>query len=438
MRDHAFADIFERSPARSAALAPLAIIGLLVGIIMPVVSAILYPTYTYTMATPWVEWTRLLELPFVMCEIAIIFWAVQKGMQITETLGALPRDIKYALILLGIGCTASSLFISKRSIDSFTISLFTLVHLLFLMAVSYVARGSKLLDQNLFLKLIGVGLFVLALMTAVKFAFPPPASKVPGGSIIWSNALPGFISIRHFGSWTGAVCAAFTAMLLTDSKERRLSWTHWLYFVSAAMTIWSATRAAILAIAVAAAITIAMNRKMPNFRTLAITAMLTGAALTVAWLLLPDNDPVFLLIDTNDFKGGNELTGGRLDLWAATYHKWLQSPLLGWGSGSTFWEVFVGWTHTQPHNFVLQCLISWGLVGAAGALWLLGRAIIAAHRQAMRYPELRPLLAILDALLVQSMLEGMLHYPRFIMMIMILFAVILSHSQPERSVAHKG
>jgi hypothetical protein len=36
------------------------------------------------------------------------------------------------------------------------------------------------------------------------------------------------------------------------------------------------------------------------------------------------------------------------------------------------------------------------------------------------------------------MLEGMLHYPRFIMMIMILFAVILSHSQPERSVAHKG
>jgi exopolysaccharide production protein ExoQ len=226
--------------------------------------------------------------------------------------------------------------------------------------------------------------------------------------------------------------------LLTDSNERRLSWVHFLFFVSAAMTIWSGTRAAILAIAVAAVIVVAMNRKMPKFHTLAVMAMLTGAALTAAWLLLPYDDPTFLLINLDDFKGGDAVTGGRLALWTATYHKWLESPLLGWGSGSTFWEVFVGWTHTQPHNFVLQCLVSWGLVGAAGALWLLGRAIVAAHRKAMRYPELRPLLAILDALLIQSMLEGMLHYPRFIMLIMILLAVILTHGPPDQDVAREA
>jgi exopolysaccharide production protein ExoQ len=56
----------------------------------------------------------------------------------------------------------------------------------------------------------------------------------------------------------------------------------------------------------------------------------------------------------------------------------------------------------------------------------------------MRYPELRPLLAILDALLIQSMLEGMLHYPRFIMLIMILLAVILTHGPPDQDVAREA
>jgi exopolysaccharide production protein ExoQ len=437
MRSHDRARLVESSSDRSS-VEPLAVIGLLVGILMPIASAILYPTYTFTMATPWVEWTRLLELPFIFCEIAISCWAMQRGMSIAGTLAVSPRDVKYALILLGIGCTASSLFISKRPLDSVTISLFTLVHLIFFMAVSFITRGSNLLGKGMFLKLVAFGLFPIALMTAVKFAFPPPPSQVWGGTIVWPNALPGFISVRHFGSWTGAICAGLAAKLLTDSNERRLSWVHFLFFVSAAMTIWSGTRAAILAIAVAAVIIVAMNRKMPKFHTLAVMAMLTGAALTAAWLLLPYDDPTFLLINLDDFKGGDAVTGGRLALWTATYHKWLESPLLGWGSGSTFWEVFVGWTHTQPHNFVLQCLVSWGLVGAAGALWLLGRAIVAAHRKAMRYPELRPLLAILDALLIQSMLEGMLHYPRFIMLIMILLAVILTHGPPDQDVAREA
>jgi exopolysaccharide production protein ExoQ len=299
MRSHDRARLVESSSDRSS-VEPLAVIGLLVGILMPIASAILYPTYTFTMATPWVEWTRLLELPFIFCEIAISCWAMQRGMSIAGTLAVSPRDVKYALILLGIGCTASSLFISKRPLDSVTISLFTLVHLIFFMAVSFITRGSNLLGKGMFLKLVAFGLFPIALMTAVKFAFPPPPSQVWGGTIVWPNALPGFISVRHFGSWTGAICAGLAAKLLTDSNERRLSWVHFLFFVSAAMTIWSGTRAAILAIAVAAVIIVAMNRKMPKFHTLAVMAMLTGAALTAAWLLLPYDDPTGRSVGTMD------------------------------------------------------------------------------------------------------------------------------------------
>lgn len=123
-------------------------------------------------------------------------------------------------------------------------------------------------------------------------------------------------------------------------------------------------------------------------------------------------------------------------MWAATFSRWLDSPLLGWGSGSTFWEVYTGWTHTQPHNVLLQFLISWGVLGAAGGLWLLGRATMAAHRAGQADPQRLALLAMLYALLFQSLFEGMLHYPRFITAIIVLFALLqtsATRSLPQRT-----
>jgi O-antigen ligase len=154
-------------------------------------------------------------------------------------------------------------------------------------------------------------------------------------------------------------------------------------------------------------------------------AVLSALAMGLALPLLPDH-PDFHLYVAGDGQDANMVTGGRLALWHATLARWRDAPLFGWGSGSTFWEVYVGWTHTQPHNVVLQFLISWGLVGAVGGLWLLGRAIGATHRTGIGDARLLPLTGMLYALLFMSLLEGMLHYPRFIMMIAVGFAVLFA------------
>lgn len=407
-------------------LAPLTILGIAVGILMPVVAALLYPTYTHIMTPPWVEWSRLIEFPFVVSEVVVIHWALRRNMDLTAMWSALARDLKFASIALLIGVFASSILISADPLQSTSISLITVMHLLFAFSVYHLVRSSSSRDDAPFIAALGVGLIILAVLTALKFGFPPPASQVPGGVVEWGSALPGFISVRHFGSWTGAVAAAFMAMLLYGDDRRRPGWAHFFYFLAAAMTVWSATRAAILALAVTAVILAVCNRKMPTFRTIGILSMLTGAAMTAAWLVLPQGQPDFQLYNQGELATASKMASGRLELWAATWDRWLDSPLLGWGSGSTFWEVYVDWTHTQPHNAVLQFLISWGLIGAAGALWLLGRGIAAVHATTMQRPQLQPLLAMLYTLLLMSLLEGMLHYPRFIMLIMILFAVILS------------
>ena len=417
---------------RSPTVAPLATIGIVIAIVLPMIAAMLYPTYTTVMDLPWVQWTRRREFVFVTFEIMVLLWAMRDGLQLTMVWSKAPRDIRLALIILAIGCSVSSIVISKFPAESMLISLVTMIHILFFTSVCFFTKRTTL-DQDMLLKSLSLGLVALGVMTAIRFAIPPDPSHVLGGQIVWGSALPGFISVRHFGAWTGAICAAFAALLLTRDANRRLSWPHICYVVAAAMTIWSGTRAAIVAIAIATLIVVAITRKLPAFKTVAVLTMLTGAALTAAWLVLPD-DPTFRLFNAaQDLANSDEFTGGRLSLWHATFARWLQSPLLGWGSGSMQWEVYVGWVHSQPHNFVLESLISWGLIGASGAVWLVVRATVAAHRQVMRFQELLPMLAILDALLVQSMLEGMLHYPRFIMLIAFLLALILTYRPSEES-----
>ena len=283
--------------------------------------------------------------------------------------------------------------------------------------------------------LLGAGLLLLAVLTFWRFAFPPPASMVPGGVIEWGSALPGFISVRHFGSWTGAIATGFLVMLLFDQDIERLSWIQVLYFLSATMTVWSGTRAAVLAIVIATALSILARRKMPRIPAMAVIALLTGTATAVALLLPPYNHPDFQLFLSSDVGSADQFTSGRLELWAATFQKWKESVALGWGSGSIFWEVYVGWPHTQPHNALLQFLISWGAIGTIAALWLLGRAIIKAHTATKRSASLLPLLAILYTLLLMSLLEGMLHYPRFIMLVMIMFAAIMAHDNGQEATA---
>lgn len=399
-------------------------LGVTLGVVMPVVAALLYPTWMHSMASGWAEWTRLLELPFVACELVIVHIAVRAGYRDAAIWRLLPRDTRIAFGLLLVGLTVGSAFVSRNPSGSILLSLTTLVHLRFCAVVFFFARRQPEGGTGALFAWLTIGLVALAVLTMWRFQLPPPASSVPGGVIEWGSALPGFISVRHFGSWTGAIAAGLMLALLYGPRDRTRV-TDLSYLLAAGLTCWSATRAAILAVAVVALVALVSLRRWPSRAAMLRVAALSALALGLALLLLPD-DPVFHLYVNGDGQSADAVTSGRLSLWQATFARWQASPLFGWGSGSTFWEVYVGWTHTQPHNAVLQFLISWGVVGTAGGLWLIGRAIVATHRTGMRDDALRPVAGMLYSLLFMSLLEGMLYYPRFIMLIAVGFAMLLA------------
>jgi exopolysaccharide production protein ExoQ len=400
-------------------------LGWTIGVIMPLCAALFYPTYMHQMQPAWVEWTRLLELPFVACELVIIHVAFRRGYTDRDVLVRLPRDIVAALALLLVGLVVSSVFVSRNAAASIFLSLTTLVHLRFCAAIFFLAREGDLAAPQLecFQARLVAGLGALSMLTIWRFHFPPPLAEVLGGQIEWGSALPGFINVRHFGSWTGAIAAASLIDLLYGEEERRSS--RWSYLLAAGLTVWSGTRAAVLALAVVSLIFRLSLGRWPAHRRIGSVLVLSLVAAVAGTLLAPDN-PDFHLFVSGDAQNANIATGGRLDLWKATLARWASSPWFGRGSGSTFWEVYIGWWHTQPHNVVLQFLISWGLVGATGGLWLLGRTIVATHRTGVDQARLRPLTATLYALLFMSLLEGMLYYPRFIMLVAIGFGILLA------------
>lgn len=149
-------------------------LGIAIGIIMPVLAALIYPVYMHQMQPAWAEWTRLMELPFVACELVVVQFAVRTGYRDRLIWMSLPRDVKIAFGLLFVGLAVSSVLFSKNTAASVTLSLTTLVHLRFCGTTFFLVRSDRNADIRTFFPLLALGLAALTILTIWKFKMPPP------------------------------------------------------------------------------------------------------------------------------------------------------------------------------------------------------------------------------------------------------------------------
>ena len=112
-------------------------------------------------------------------------------------------------------------------------------------------------------------------------------------------------------------------------------------------------------------------------------------------------------------------------LWEYSFMKYIENPFFGKGPGGFFISAFndkiIGIypnfkiIHTQPHNFILQFLIEWGLVGTLLILVLLGILFknsleFLINRKA--FVVLTPGLSIIS-LVAHGLVDGSLYHPTF-------------------------
>jgi hypothetical protein len=204
----------QQSRIRPGSVDPALWLGLLFGVALPLAMAEMFFTYVAVLQTVWLERAKLLELPIVAGEVLVIAWAFRQGFDRQVLWAALSRDIRWALMAL-FGALAVSSLLSTMPLEASLQSLIVVVHLYFAAAVYFLAaRAPAFARGETFIAGLAWGLVPIALLTVVRFQFPPPLSEIPGGRIDWVFALPGFISVRYFGTWTGAVAAALAVGIL--------------------------------------------------------------------------------------------------------------------------------------------------------------------------------------------------------------------------------
>ena len=400
-------------------------LGLLVGVIAPLAAALLYHPYTLAMSSWPVELTRQLGLPFVAGEFVIILHARRRGLEIGALWRRMTPRVRGALTVFLATFWISSVTVSDHAPFSSALAVIWLIHLYTGAAVFHLAKQGRLDPRSLGAGLT-CGLAALTLNAAFHLSFPPPGS----GAETWQFGapIPGFISVRLFGAWAGAVAVLLLGIAWRAEAEKMpAAWSYLGLGLAAGLVVWTGTRAALVAALVAIAVAGWTGRSggPVRFWIKAGAAMLVGATL-ITWLMPAS-------AAGSPARAGSS---GRLMLWAETLRVAVHQPMLGHGMGANWWLVKLeGFAHVQPHNALIEFFMNWGVVPSAALIVLLTTACRHAYQAARDTLALLPFLMTVVYLLAASMFDGMLHFSEFLMLLAILLGIVLGttvrHPDPD-------
>jgi len=143
-------------------------------------------------------------------------------------------------------------------------------------------------------------------------------------------------------------------------------------------------------------------------------------------------------------RGFNDISSGRLQIWAACVEVWREKPLLGCGQGQLYWELKVRGIPDSAANQFLLVLAELGAVGFGVFLWVVFSIFknlagpLVSPRGDYDYPSWLVCLALAVCVLLQSLTVHVLHFPNLPLLLGVVAAVVLSSSEPHPGPMGKG
>ena len=404
---------------------PLLALGAAVSITL-LLTGLVFRTYWIAVSPPPLEGLRQLGIIFLLAEAAVILFAFSRGFSVADVFHRLERPDRIAAIVLAVFILPGGLLYSPIAATATSLSLVMLLHVVFGAALWFALAEIDGRAVEKFSLAIFAGLIVFVPLLGWAFLFPPAA--IDPYQHQWQFALPGFISVRTFGAYTGAITAFFLGLALADRKRNAIPiWMLAAITLSAGLTLWSGTRAAVVGVACALMLIGLLTQWRWPVSFLIQLACCLALAVAAAISLQPYGDPAFQLFASGDAGSADVVTGGRLSYWSDVVAAIAKYPLLGAGSAASSWVLpSTSQQHVQPHNVVLQFLLSWGIFATASALFLIGRATRNAYAIARRAPLAVPFAAMVCCLLINALFDGTFYFARHVMLIMIGFGVIFA------------
>lgn len=400
-------------------------LGMAAGALLPVAAGALFATYDLAARPIIIQNAQLCGYIYLLGEITLIVYAMLRGLDVWSIACALPR---WAMVALGVFISTfwiSSVTVSQHPASSFVLVIAWAIHLLFAAALYHLMRDVPLRALDMIWPGFIVGLAALTVMIVFHFTVLPVRLVGHEHQVDWRVAIPGFINVRLFGAWTGAIFAALIGRVWTmsesDPMRRRLYLATAFVF---SLTFWTTTRAALLAGACIIPVAWWLTGR-PRARSVwwgLPLYLVAGALLTLP--LQPYSDPSYTFFEANNFTSIDGFATGRLSYWSALLTIGMNHPVFGSGMVSSRWLYPPFYIH--PHNVLVEFLLNWGVVGSAAAMTLLIGSVWQAHRASRRIPKLLPFVLMTDCLILEGCFDGMFHFAQFIILILGGLAICLA------------
>jgi O-antigen ligase len=218
---------------------------------------------------------------------------------------------------------------------------------------------------------------------------------------------------------------AIGAMAISKSKAEWL-WAWVMAALAMGIALWTGSRGAALAIVGALVVGVIVVPAMRSVRALAGSVSAMAGGLAVVWLAPVAPSYLMGLTRAVQQTASGDVTTGRTVIWRNVIGAIRDRPWFGYGEGQMH-TVAPFWDMVQPHDFILQVALAWGLVGL---LCVLIMAIAFARRAipAVRNDQdaLTPVFVAMAAIAILSLYDGALFYTLPISIFLACAAVIAS------------
>ena len=400
--------------------------------LLPITAGLIFRTYQHEVDPLWFELVRQLDLFFLLVEVVVIATARKRGFSYGVFFRGLPRDVRWAVILFLSTFWIGSVFVTGFMPYAMLRAALWPVHLLFGASLWYLGGRVDATALRRVVLVLVVGYVAYLPLLAGHFLTAPHPATLREGMVVWTSALPGYLSVRVFGMELGVGLALLLGLFWggTQTRSRLLLGFAAIAIVGGAIC-WSGTRAAMFGAAGAVLITIVMRRQLPRpaHAALAVAGLLVGGVLS-SLMLPPDAAFGFRIMPD---PSGADYSSGRIQVWINALHLIFAKPLTGGGEGSFIWLVsFNGVNFAHPHNMPLQMLQSWGAPAACAVFYLIGRLWFALQRRGAQSGWMLPLLMAFDTLLIMSLVDGVFYHARLVMLVTLVGATSLRAPQAQR------
>lgn len=393
---------------------------------MPVLAALVFRTYDYGVASAQMEMFRQIDIPFILFEIFVIAIAARERFTFTAVFTAIDRPARLALAAFLATFWIGSI-ISNLPAYSMMRAIYSFIHIAFALSLASLLKPGAIERTRtlLFWLTAGLAAWIPILLLHVSLR--------PTGMVIWESAMPGYLSVRLLGMHAAIVAAlGLGEIWRLRGITRHDLWLLGANVLALVVLFWSGTRAGILGYAVAALALLAIKR--PAWSIAVIVMALFGLSVALsAQLWIPTPSFGFAIVREGGAATVDAVSSARLEMWAKSVQFFLASPFFGHGEGAALWLLNPDGSgiHKQPHNALVQMAMSWGLVGTVPALYLLGRASLSVVRQAIAVDASLGNFAMLVALVIMSMLDGIIWHSRTIEFVALGFGLAFAGTIPR-------